>query len=102
MQLSTNDNLCTGANGRVSFYAFRDDKIYQTSRSDTDDNKDAHKIPSDATITVQTLLSATIYDDYEEYVALSKFYKGDQKNKSNNIIVSFERIQVSCQEKSID
>ena len=71
-------------------------KFFKTNRSNIKDSYDAHEIPSNARIAVQTLLSATIYDDSKEQVALSKFYEGDPNNKTYNISIFFDRIQVSC------
>ena len=74
----------------MSFFAFKDDNIFQLSQFNKKDSNGANRISSDAIIKVQVLLSATLYND-----TCNMFYEEDQNHETIAISISFEQVAVS-------
>jgi len=69
----------------VSFYAFRDDSLYQNNQKKQKGIEDDHKIATDATIIVETLLSATVHDVGNDSL----------EELEENVTISFQLLKVS-------
>jgi len=90
--------MCVDTSTRIGFFAFRNDKIFQVDS--TNANKEdsyRNKISSDAIVTIETLLSATVYienvynvDNCADYV----------KELNENVTISFKRIRVSSRRQN--
>ena len=70
--------------GRVSFYAFRDDSLYQTGQTNQQGQEHSNQISRDAAIVSETLLSATVHDVDD----------GNLSDLEENITISFQRKKV--------
>ena len=68
----------------MSFYAFRDDNLYQTGQQNDEGVPDSNEISSDAPIIVETLLSATVHDVDDDAL----------KNLEENVTISFQLLKV--------
>ena len=70
--------------GRVSFYAFRDDSLYQAGQTNQQGQEHSNQISRDAYIVAETLLSATVHDVDD----------GNLSDLEENITISFQRLSV--------
>ena len=69
----------------MSFYAFRDDNLYQANPNNQEPQHDPNKIAGNASVIVETLLSSTVHD-----------IDGDSLNDlEDNVTISFEISEVS-------
>jgi len=88
--------LCTfgvDTSTRIGFYAFRSNKIFQVNSTNANkEDNNFNKISSDATVTVETLLSATIYNiENVNNVDMCADYV---TKLIENVTISLKRIQV--------